>query len=67
VALVSFLPAITSSACFCYDTRCAGVGYYDMHGPEAVPLDFKMAPQLLKDAGWHTHAIGMSTHEPLIS
>ena len=28
-----------------------GVGYYDMKGPEAVPLDFKMLPALLKEQG----------------
>eukprot|EP00036_Acanthoecidae_sp_10tr_P003653 CAMPEP_0182937928 /NCGR_PEP_ID=MMETSP0105_2-20130417/42963_1 /TAXON_ID=81532 ORGANISM="Acanthoeca-like sp., Strain 10tr" /NCGR_SAMPLE_ID=MMETSP0105_2 /ASSEMBLY_ACC=CAM_ASM_000205 /LENGTH=113 /DNA_ID=CAMNT_0025077177 /DNA_START=47 /DNA_END=384 /DNA_ORIENTATION=- len=28
-----------------------GVGYYDMLGPEMVPLNFVMLPQLLADAG----------------
>jgi hypothetical protein len=29
-----------------------GVGYYDMKGPEAIPLDFKLVADLLHDAGW---------------
>ena len=29
-----------------------GVGYYDMRGPEAIPLDFKLVADLLHDAGW---------------
>ncbi len=28
-----------------------GVGYYDMRGPLAVPLEFKMLPAVLKEAG----------------
>ena len=36
-----------------------GVGYYDMKGPEAVPLDFEMLPALLKkQRGYQTHAVG---------
>ena len=35
-----------------------GVGYYDMHGPEVVPVDFKMTPALLKPLGYETHALG---------
>eukprot|EP01006_Ploeotia_vitrea_P031042 TRINITY_DN63366_c0_g1_i1.p1 TRINITY_DN63366_c0_g1~~TRINITY_DN63366_c0_g1_i1.p1 ORF type:complete len:567 (+),score=65.36 TRINITY_DN63366_c0_g1_i1:53-1753(+) len=35
-----------------------GIGYFDMHGPEAPPLDYKLLPQLLKPHGYNTHAIG---------
>lgn len=35
-----------------------GIGYYDMKGPEMVPLSFVMLPQLLHDMGWATHALG---------
>lgn len=35
-----------------------GVGYYDMKGPEAIPLGFKLVSNLLVDAGYETHAIG---------
>lgn len=35
-----------------------GVGYYDMKGPEMVPLSFVMLPQLLHDMGFATHALG---------
>jgi arylsulfatase A-like enzyme len=36
-----------------------GVGYYDMKGPLAVPLDFAMLPKLLQDQyGYETHACG---------
>eukprot|EP01046_Picozoa_sp_COSAG06_P039142 COSAG06_NODE_4589_length_4122_cov_1.697241_3_plen_308_part_00 len=35
-----------------------GVGYYDMKGPEAIPLGFKLVSNLLADAGYETHAIG---------
>lgn len=34
-----------------------GIGYYDMKGPEAIPLDFKLVANLLADAGYETHAI----------
>ena len=34
-----------------------GVGYYDMKGPEAIPLGFKLVANLLADAGYETHAI----------
>ena len=29
-----------------------GVGYYDMKGPEAVPLGFRLVAELLRDAGY---------------
>ena len=35
-----------------------GVGYYDMHGPEVVPMGFKLTGELLQDAGYTTSAIG---------
>merc|ERR1719397_1575452 len=36
-----------------------GVGYYDMKGPEHVPLDFMMLPAVLKKySNYETHAIG---------
>ena len=34
-----------------------GIGYYDMKGPEAIPLEFKLVANLLADAGYETHAI----------
>ena len=35
-----------------------GVGYYDMAGPEVVPVEFKMAPAVLQEYGYKTHALG---------
>ena len=35
-----------------------GVGYYDMHGPEVVPMDYKLVPELMKEAGFVTAAVG---------
>jgi arylsulfatase A-like enzyme len=35
-----------------------GVGYYDMKGPESIPLSYKLVAELLADAGFETHAIG---------
>ena len=36
-----------------------GVGYYDMKGPEAVPLEYQMLPAVLKEQyGYETHAVG---------
>jgi arylsulfatase A-like enzyme len=35
-----------------------GVGYYDMTGAEAVPLDYTLLPEVMQKAGWSTHAIG---------
>ena len=35
-----------------------GIGYYDMKGPEMVPLSFVMLPKLLHDMGFATHALG---------
>ena len=29
-----------------------GVGYYDMKGPEAIPMGFKLVAELLRDAGY---------------
>jgi arylsulfatase A-like enzyme len=34
------------------------VGYYDMQGAEAVPLNYTMLPAVLAQKGWSTHAIG---------
>ena len=34
------------------------VGYYDMEGNEAVPLNYTMLPAVLAKHGWSTHAIG---------
>jgi arylsulfatase A-like enzyme len=31
---------------------------YDMKGPEAIPLGFKLVSDLLSDAGYETHAVG---------
>jgi arylsulfatase B len=35
-----------------------GVGYYDMKGPEVLPVDFALTPALLKLANYTTAAIG---------
>ena len=36
-----------------------GVGYYDMKGPEVVPVDFKMTPLVLREqAGYTTAMLG---------
>ena len=34
------------------------IGYYDMQGKEAVPLNYTMLPAVLAEEGWSTHAIG---------
>ena len=36
-----------------------GVGYYDMKGQEAVPLEYQMLPELLRrHGGYETYAVG---------
>ena len=34
------------------------MGYYDMEGQEAVPLEYTMLPEVLQRNGWSTHALG---------